>query len=538
MSRNKNKVFHASSHLNSQPYHHHRVKHLGFWLSRRGLTRSKKWGGRDTVTHGIRPVINQQAIHTSTFKVLPPCRGGGAKNEDATANDSSSSSSDSSSSTRSSGSSSGGSTGGSGSCSNSRKNVKKGNNGSYGSDGDNKKSEHENSTHSGNKNGNYTTITSNLERYSGSGVPVLVQVVHRHGDRAPITPLRNEQFWRQRIAGSQRLQDGGSSHDHWNFLQTKTSLDLKHASLWGRLTQKGASQMRSLGRQVRSELERLMSGDGTCDGANDRDKTCHRAYKLAKVASTSYHRTVMSAQEFLRGFHSALERQETNGRLMSESEFGGQREAEVLLDDLMDPFCLAHGARGQMEDILSQPHVFKTEQTLRGFREKMTGFLVQDGLLLSEDTPHALGWPWLFEVYVCLQAHQIVPKGVSRENLRSLEDNLVRRWNLLYGNERYRHKVIRPFYLQLKKSWIESKERPLTSSCNVEVYSVHDSTVFALLRELEEMSSADLFGVEGGFIPPYASAICLVLLKEDDGFWLHASFSSGGGTAGARLFQL
>ena len=79
-----------------------------------------------------------------------------------------------------------------------------------------------------------------------------VQIVHRHGDRTPITPLQNESYWGDALPTQEMLDNIAAT--------TKIGRDGKYSHIaggrgvFGKLTKLGLLQMVELGSRLREEL--------------------------------------------------------------------------------------------------------------------------------------------------------------------------------------------------------------------------------------------------------------------------------------------
>eukprot|EP00470_Lotharella_oceanica_P011572 CAMPEP_0170190714 /NCGR_PEP_ID=MMETSP0040_2-20121228/49971_1 /TAXON_ID=641309 /ORGANISM="Lotharella oceanica, Strain CCMP622" /LENGTH=196 /DNA_ID=CAMNT_0010438645 /DNA_START=15 /DNA_END=601 /DNA_ORIENTATION=+ len=173
-----------------------------------------------------------------------------------------------------------------------------------------------------------------------------------------------------------------------------------------------------------------------------------------------------------------------------------------------------------MRLLLNEPHVRNKEQQLLEFRRRATDILISENILPGTvGNTEPLGWPWLFEIYHCLWNHGILPNGITADDVRVMEMNLLRRWNIIYRDNTFRSMTMNHLHRQLSTAWHQAMNEgnagnggtddPITE---IQVYSAHDSTVFGILCDLEARYSIDLS--PKGYIPPYASSICLSLYQE------------------------
>ncbi|GAB5367286.1 hypothetical protein AAMO2058_001217200 [Amorphochlora amoebiformis] len=320
------------------------------------------------------------------------------------------------------------------------------------------------------------------------GAPGLIQVIHRHGDRTPITPLRDETFWRGKIAET-AVQPVGSP--------------LKHDRAWGRLTTRGLEEMEGVGETLRQDLARI--------GLKPRVGGLKEGGAVVtRVRSTGYHRTVLSVQALLKGFLPDIKEEDV---------------PDIEIDDLMDPFSPHHEAYELLDNLLSKDHVIEEEKKWESLRCRLTNALIERGILEENETFKPLAWPWLYEIYICLERYDGLPEEVQDPHIKLVEENLLRRWRVLYHDHTYREKVAGHMRRTVMESWERVMSNPVQDPpTEIEIYSAHDSTMFAIISELEHRYGIHL--LRDNKVPPYASTLTLALSKGDDESWeVQASFS-------------
>ena len=107
-------------------------------------------------------------------------------------------------------------------------------------------------------------------------------VVFRHGDRSPITTLKDKEFWHNQLAEQENVMLG--------FKVVREEGDTKHTMEgnppFGMLTKKGVADMESKGAKLRKEI---ISLGGVVDS------------EFLRCVCTNFNRTLGSAQNFLKG---------------------------------------------------------------------------------------------------------------------------------------------------------------------------------------------------------------------------------------------
>jgi Histidine phosphatase superfamily (branch 2) len=135
-----------------------------------------------------------------------------------------------------------------------------------------------------------------------------VQIVHRHGDRTPITPLLDEAFWQSQVVPDETLRKIGSGT---RVVRDETAQPNNHGARgrgpFGQLTKLGLLQMVEVGTAIRDRY----TGSSETDDESDSDSDSYQR-KLwtparplhpnhIKVYSTDFARTIQSVQGLLVG---------------------------------------------------------------------------------------------------------------------------------------------------------------------------------------------------------------------------------------------
>lgn len=127
-------------------------------------------------------------------------------------------------------------------------------------------------------------VASILFTTAGSSTPITglklskVIVIHRHGDRSPITPMADEEYWASTLPPKTTLETIAKMTDvvkdsdiNVFFIDSKTPrtgapTESKHLAkggpIFGQLSQLGLLQMIALGGQLKAELDEALELDG------------------------------------------------------------------------------------------------------------------------------------------------------------------------------------------------------------------------------------------------------------------------------------
>ena len=83
-----------------------------------------------------------------------------------------------------------------------------------------------------------------------------LSIVHRHGDRTPITPLTNEDYWKSTLpldGATPRRRDDGEALDDVD-PEGQEAVVRGEGQVYGQLTAKGCDQLQAVGALLRSRL--------------------------------------------------------------------------------------------------------------------------------------------------------------------------------------------------------------------------------------------------------------------------------------------
>ena len=303
-----------------------------------------------------------------------------------------------------------------------------------------------------------------------------VLVVHRHGDRTPITPMRDEEYWRATLPDPTVLEGiargtsllrppgGGAANSH----------GAAGRGPFGQLTMMGLLQMVGLGERLRGELAGGHRDDEYDYGDDDGmaglrlftpEEPLHPS--RVKVMSTDFPRTIQSVQALLAG----LFPDHATGR---DVDVDVDDAAPIVIDVrntnayfIPDPQPRQHAAQLDLERHLSdRPHLLEREGRLGALARRVTEAL--EGHLgegaggvsfgIGEEKQHGggddagegeaaaggggegddvvrrrprrrpLAWAQLCEVLVCLSSRGLLPPALTEEDVAAVSGHVAWRW--------------------------------------------------------------------------------------------------------------
>ena len=313
-----------------------------------------------------------------------------------------------------------------------------------------------------------------------------VLVVHRHGDRTPITPLKNEDYWQsalperhvlEGIARGTTLVRPPTQSDSSS---SSSSSQRPHAATgrgpFGQLTMMGLLQMIRLGERLRSELELSPSqhanhNDNDDDDSADEEPQFINRGKLftphqplhpnkVKVMSTDFPRTIQSVQAVLTGLF-------PNNGTMNVDDDDAPPPPPIIIDlqhtntyFIPDPQPRQHPQQLELESHLSQRrHLIERDVELQHLASRISAeldehlgegahgisFGIGEEKKENDDEvvgrqqrkPPPLAWAQLCEILVCLHSHSLLPPSLSHEDVEAVSRHVAWRWF-----ENLRHPVL------------------------------------------------------------------------------------------------
>ncbi|GAX16529.1 acid phosphatase [Fistulifera solaris] len=321
-----------------------------------------------------------------------------------------------------------------------------------------------------------------------------VQIIHRHGDRTPITPLKDEAYWSQLLISPNILQKIAQGTTVQR--EKITTHVAGGRGPFGQLTSLGLLQMVQVGMNLR---ERYVDSNVLCDSLQATDLL---------VFSTDFPRTIQSVQGLLSGlFPDGLDTDITID----------VRPSSWMIPDPMPRFT-------KEQEILEQqlartPTVIERETALRPLALRVTQalheFLADDahdaafgvegehpGEVSIEIQP--LAWVQLAEITKCLAVRSLLPSSITKLDQEQIAAHAAWRWFQTLSHPRMAylgmHRLVQQ---QLQLMTCAAETSPMI------VWSGHDSSLIGLLcaYRLERPSTW----------PEYASYLCLELLETKAG---------------------
>lgn len=337
---------------------------------------------------------------------------------------------------------------------------------------------------------------------------VQVQVVHRHGDRTPITPLSDPSYWETTLPSESLLEKISENTD---LIRSEGETPPSHAASgngpgpFGKLSTLGILQMVEVGTTLR---EKLMKDFGDELKLSDLD-----------VTSTDFPRTIQSVQALLLG-------------LFPNNNDSFNFGIDVRHTDIMipDPQPRRTPEQAILErELIQRQYMVEKEKEMKGLAIRVSDILRSNNILcenngenisygvgeeaedIDEKTNHnnhnkkPLAWAKLAEITKCLHVREKLPKEISLEELQLISQHTVWKWLELLKHERLAYLAMRP----MVRKMIENASG-LTSNNEEKkklyIFSGHDSTLIGLIGafQLEQPTSW----------PEYGSVLKMELLQS------------------------
>ena len=392
---------------------------------------------------------------------------------------------------------------------------------------------------------------------------VQVHVVHRHGDRTPITPLNNPEYWEKQLIPPSQLEkiaQGTKIIRHSDNVESNEQQPFTHQAHgrgpFGKLTQLGLWQMVEVGTMLRERYDagsavrtsnRLVVEDKQDEIRQYNPHVWDSQRPLCpsniRVYSTDFPRTIQSVQGLLLGlFHSS----EDDGNVSSKKDDVDQvipidvRHTNIMIPD---PEPRHTHEQVELENALAlQPHILEKEEMMRllavRVSQALEPLLADDARLLNFDLGNTkkrqnqnqqrpplgqageetgdhpgdmsietepLSWVQLAEITKCLRIRNLLPPDISEEDQEVVAHHAAWRWF-----QSFRHP--RLVYLAMHR-WMKCQldslcqyENNKETSVPVTIWSGHDSSLIGLLCAYRLAQPSQW--------PEYASYLLIELLER------------------------
>lgn len=334
-----------------------------------------------------------------------------------------------------------------------------------------------------------------------------VQIIHRHGDRTPITPLSDVEFWKNTLPHPTLLEKIA----HGTNVERNDGPDKcisSHAAAgigpFGKLTQLGLLQMVQVGSQLLEELQYLDQDVEENDGRTRMQKgylfTKNNPIHPSKikVISTDFPRTLQSVQAVLVGLF-------PDGFRDLDNDISIKIDSRYTSELIPDPQPRLSNEQVQLEIELSQrPHLQERENELQDLALKLThklSHLIDDSVDalvfgIGEEMEqngmdgNPLAWIQLVEIMKCLKVRNLLPNTISEEEYEIASAHVAWKWFESLRDERLARLAMKPFMnfimgellqVQSRGERGTEKETREDEETLLTIYSCHDSSLIGLI---------------------------------------------------------
>jgi acid phosphatase len=384
---------------------------------------------------------------------------------------------------------------------------------------------------------------------------VAVQIVHRHGDRTPITSLLDESYWASQLIAKETLE---KMDQHTTIIEETSSInndetaasDINNAHTahgrgpFGKLTQLGLLQMVALGSRLREHLTTNVTIQPPPSPPHSSSPMTLRPLLQSpirpsdvRVISTPFERTIQSAQGLLLGLITPNDdNHHDDGHSSSFSTTTKIHVYNIRWGMIPDPQPRKTHEQAVLERSLSKrPHIIAREREMLPLAVRATRalheYLAPDaheakfGVEEEEKTndeeeeeesieTEPLSWNQLAEITKCLAVRDKMPSSLSLEDQERISHHVAWRWFQTFRNPRVSYLAMHTMTEQMMQYFLVAQnpqQPPFT------IWSAHDSTLISLLCafRLEQPS----------VWPEYASYLMLELLEKDQELFVQFSLN-------------
>jgi len=341
----------------------------------------------------------------------------------------------------------------------------------------------------------------------------LVHYITRHGDRTPITSLKDSEFWAQQMPAAEEHPN------QYKVVSDDSDAGFLHfmagAAPFGQLTRRGIEQMRGRGVFLRKKFGPV---------------------HIATCRSTYFTRTIQSAQHLLLGLEADPDK--------------------IIVDTRNWRSMIPDGDTESFRELVKDYKPPLSEEDVK-WRDDLTRKVFACGIFAFEHGPdpnevHGIGIDRLTETLVCLQLYHRLPPSVSHSDTQRIYAQMALLHFSVVCQPAVLSQTMGPFVCELlepiRKMVKADAPTSASSSTPLHIFSGHDSTLCGLIQAFNLRPVPSASDEEGPattwyekMFPNYADALRIELLelcddaKESDPSD-EVSISAGCLNSGERFF--
>jgi acid phosphatase len=302
--------------------------------------------------------------------------------------------------------------------------------------------------------------------------------VHRHGDRTPVTPLKDEAFWTTCLIPDKTLQTIATNTEliHGDAPSNKFG---KGVGAFGRLTELGLVQMVKVGGRLRNELSTEVENHMTVDAAGNQhhahvwrpDRPLHPSN--IRIFSTDFPRTIESVQGLLvglfpQGFPESIPIDTRNASWMMPDPI------RLRMHTTKDSAQHSWTEKDEEMHQLGIKAALALRDMLGEGTNKMpiNSFYVDGG---DEVKQNPVAWIQLSEVTTCLMLRDRLPPGITTEDRNAITQHAAK-WSF----ELLRHPYME-MNTMVRRQVDDMMRHDSEAQPPVTVWSGHDFTLIGLM---------------------------------------------------------
>jgi len=372
------------------------------------------------------------------------------------------------------------------------------------------------------RGGEHTTQSSSSTSSNTTKLQLLqVQIIHRHGDRTPVTPMKDVDYWHSTLPKREvlhRISQGTrlKRHDEEEGMRH----DAGGKQPFGQMTTLGLLQMVQLGSKLRDELshiaDELEDTDALDESSSDTTTSTssiaqHKLFTLdkplhpqrIKVRSTDFPRTIQSVQALLVGLfpdgfaphlledddsfieidvrHSKFHIPDPQPRNSKQQEELERQLAlrEHLMEKEYEMLPLAVKVTKELQELI---HEQEAKKISTGFN---VGGVHKDDQLndhVVEESIRPLPWGQLTEITKCLRVRNLLPPGVTHEEQDLISQHTSWRWFEAFRHPKLGKLAMHTMMIDLLHNAEEAIQKGEDEGAPLlHIYSGHDSTLIGLM---------------------------------------------------------